>query len=569
MMTNESLRQQNMDLLKQKMCELGRKVTMQDVKDDPRLPSPNSYAFYSGSFSRAVDDCWSDLLCEASQVAATKRLEEAKAAKSPESNATADQESQARSYNYDEMLEYALELCEEFERVPRKRQVWAKAAKDRFREMITVLGKGDFQRTLRVVQDEWDVRHPEKLRDSSDLLSLEELDWTQEDWIRWLSGLDSEQGKLWQSVKREYPTKYQRILALFGDWMTVERFLNRKASGNDEMSEVSRKLESERDAVRLENETNEANPEEEVGRIRVILQKMTERLGHIPTVANYKKLEDEFDAPEYAKVRALVGKVQIWPEFLGEPWKSMGVTQVVTSEMETEVESMAADERTEKMVEEMTEEMTETRTEEVTEETMVEEVVAEKVVEDEAMKPKRKSSWRGQKRIRMSSGEMRAFVLEAMREFGGEMTTRQYSQYANEHYGPSIVTLRKYGLGTVTWAKIWEEESKKLTVGHNLSENDEQTELEQAKDEMKKLTNGHNLPEEKASETKEVDSSEDKTPKAKEGSSFEDSVPEAKGIDLGSLNLGSLLQVMIHGVDTTIVIGGVEMQVRIDFGPKK
>lgn len=47
-----------MDLLTKKTRELQRKVTYDDMCNDPKMPPPNDYAFYAGSFDNAATEVW-------------------------------------------------------------------------------------------------------------------------------------------------------------------------------------------------------------------------------------------------------------------------------------------------------------------------------------------------------------------------------------------------------------------------------------------------------------------------------------------------------------------------------
>lgn len=45
-------------LMMNKMRELQRKPTFMEIEQDSQMPKPNDYAFYWGSFDRAVDEIW-------------------------------------------------------------------------------------------------------------------------------------------------------------------------------------------------------------------------------------------------------------------------------------------------------------------------------------------------------------------------------------------------------------------------------------------------------------------------------------------------------------------------------
>lgn len=112
-------------------------------------------------------------------------------------------------------------------------------------------------------------------------------------------------------------------------------------------------------------------------------------------------------------------------------------------------------------------------------------------------------------RVSMTAVEMREFVLEAMKVLGEKPSKAEYDAYAREHGGVSAAVIVHHGLGVSKWPQIAAEERARL--------------LEETPVDVVQQKNG--------------------------------------AMDI--------MQVLIHGIDATVTIGGLEMQVRLDFGAKK
>lgn len=164
------------------------------------------------------------------------------------------------------------------------------------------------------------------------------------------------------------------------------------------------------------------------------------------------------------------------------------------------------------------------------------------VEEDERMKeltnveetPKKQRK----ERIVMSDEQMREFVLEAMKALGEKPSKLMYDAYAKEHGGVTATSLAHHGLGISQWPRIAAEERAKLPADET-----------------------PNVPEEpeQLSDAKSLEGSEQKEP---DGAML----PPEPEQQHGAVDV---LQMIVHGIDATVMIGGLEVQVRLDFGPKK
>lgn len=128
----ETRRERYARLLVAKMCELQRRPTNDEVKQDPSMPQPNDYAFYWGSFEQAVNDLWSKVRLHVIGEGGVNM---------------AKQKPKAWLHTPDELLELAVQKCIEAGKVP-NRCSWTHDSFLKFEEIVAVLGKGDWNRAL-------------------------------------------------------------------------------------------------------------------------------------------------------------------------------------------------------------------------------------------------------------------------------------------------------------------------------------------------------------------------------------------------------------------------------------
>lgn len=545
----ESKRERYMRLLCEKTRELGRKVTSAEVAADSRLPAPNDYAFYMRSFDEAAEAAWRTVQCESqgSKLSSVVKDNVSSAIKAE----VVETEEPAPPEIYQAVLERALAVCEELGYVPHKIQVWRKRFDSG--KLVQVLGKKDWNRALRVVQDAWDERHPELKQESSDLLSLAELDWQREEWLGWLKSLEvqgcpeADFGRF-QFVKANYYAQMRRILELFGDWSEAMRYLGQfRKSDKGVPDKVSDALV----------QVNTATSRYDVDSMKKLLQVMTITLGRVPTAMDYRRHVGEFDGPPYDEMQKIVGKANTWVEFLQVPKAAVAPEpeqdRVSEKKLEVVVEPEVLELRQGEMKEEVKMlEITEER-EETDESTGV-------IAKPEVAKVAELRSRRRQ--VRMSLEEMRTYVLEAMKVLGERVTTREYKEYLTKHPGPSLNTLRNYGLHLTQWPQIaaeakvgegskraveLEAEAKKTAEAAT----EEEAEKPQSEPEVQRSPEIQNEP--VVQRTEEVKSGSGSQSKA-----------VAQGVDLAKI-----LQVMIHGIDATVTLGDLEIQMRLDFGSKR
>lgn len=541
----ESKRERYMRLLCEKTRELGRKVTSAEVAADSRLPAPNDYAFYMRSFDEAAEDAW--LTVQREMRASNSPVAAVSSAPSESEAKVVVTEESATPEMYQAVLEQALALCESLQRVPRKSAVWR--AKINLGQMTRVLGKNDFQRALRVVQNAWDERHPELKRDSSDILSLEELDWTKDDWLRWLQSLgrdDYGSTGFWSALKNHEP-QYQRILQVFGNWSNALALLKKLPRSEETNTEPT--VQSAQAAVTSQYDT-------EI--LKGILRKMTEKLGFVPGLIDYNKLSLEFDAPSYPEIKRLVGKYTLWPEILGEPWKSMKPP-----------EGPKRSERVSVPLEPLGPEQSEMK-----EEKRMVEVEEKREVAEEKTEPMREPERKLKKaRVVMTEAEMREFVVQTIDALGAKVSSRQYEDYIAEYGGPCMAVLAKRGLGLRNWPQIAAEEEAKRAAELEIKTVVEEpkwageSEVEAKKtveiaieEEAKKVQSEPEVQRSPEVQNEPIVQSTEETQSESGGQSK----TTAQGVDLAKI-----LQVMIHGIDATVTLGDLEIQMRLDFGSKR
>lgn len=57
-MQNSSRKEELFNSLLDKINQLGREPSFSEVKDDPKMPDPNDYAYFFASFTDAVKEAW-------------------------------------------------------------------------------------------------------------------------------------------------------------------------------------------------------------------------------------------------------------------------------------------------------------------------------------------------------------------------------------------------------------------------------------------------------------------------------------------------------------------------------
>lgn len=552
----KSKREQYMGLLRQKTRDLGRKVTFEDVKNDPKMPNPNDYAFYAGSFSNAADEAWATVRRER-EAPEREVLPDKPEVQSEPKRATPEAD------EFDAILNLALDECDELDYVPRQKSVWKSRKNLDFGRCVQVLGKSDFGRMVKVVQDAWDSRHPDRKPEKSDLLRLEEFDWQPKDWLDWLVLLQKQRGDsgktLWQIVKHEYQPQFQRILHLFGNWREVESSLRRHEMDDDRQDSMIKAA-----SLEVLEVTHGA---EELKR-KLIL--MTKKLGHVPKAWEYNKIRLEFDVPPYPEVRDVLGKGDLWPEVLGEPWKSMNEPReqkkLAETMMKKAAETLAEEPIGQKEEKSMAVENLEQQVEQEVEATKTKAVEETEVKQQEsetdtieARIAKNKSR---KVRVNMSGEQMREFVLEAIKVLGVKPSKAQYEVYAREHGGPSTVTLAKHNLGISKWSKLVIDTA--IAKGHPITD-------ERADELVKELEELEPQSKEEP-QSIETSQSETKVQSAEEAQSGKEaqSRTEAQSNEEGlNIDLTQILQVIIHGIDATVKIGGKNVRVKLDFGSEE
>lgn len=342
------------------------------------------------------------------------------------------------------------------------------------------------------------------------------MERTEKDWLDWLTAEVPDLIHQPIVLKKQYPREFRRVLQVVGNWVTVESKLKRYRTGKyrptEILSEELKAMECEVPSDEGTTENKEVRNSGQSGHGKSCEQegsKTPRRTTAAARLLSVKKIEGDFKMPEPNPRYARTKYSEIYN---AKPYASVKQTTRIVKEDEKMDESRKMD-----VVPKA--------------ETLGKEPNQDNA--NELTKKPRKT------RVNMTEAEMREFVLEAMKTLGERPSKVAYEAYAREHGGVTAHSLVNHGLGIARWSKIAAEERARLAK-----------EAEPAEEPIA-------MPEETPVAAERAEKPTELEPeKARQ--------PEEREKDLLEV-----LQVLIHGIDATVTIGGLEMQVRLDFGPKK
>ena len=327
-----------------------------------------------------------------------------------------------------------------------------------------------------------------------------------EDWLKWLHRLGGGRLLREESIQTKRSEQYDMMMEVFGDWTNVRRMFVREYGQEQPQAVVTGSKKEPPKAV-MEGPKDE-QPENKVQE-------------PAPALRNPMRTSDELLALAIREC-AKEGKMLSDPAWMTS--KTLDFEEIVmmlgdgswdTAKRKIEYAWMKEDEK----------------------------MTGLKNGDDMPKKPRKT-------RVNMSDAEMRRFVLEAMKVLGEMPSKAAYDVYANEHGGVAAAVLANHGLGVSKWPQIAAEERTRL-----LAETPNTLEQLEAKPSEEAVLS------ENAESVEKVEPAE-KTESAEKMESLIGSNQQGNGVK-------DLVQVLIHGIDATVTIGGLEMQVRLDFGTKK